>query len=652
WLRIKISLSGYTVWLRTWQVQVGRIKLYLLDSNDLANLPEHRGITNELYGGGSETRIQQEIILGIGGWRLLRAIGFQPEVCHMNEGHAAFLVLERAADLMAQHKITFAQALAVTRAGNLFTTHTAVAAGFDHFSPSLMWQFLGTYATETLGIDFNALLALGRKNPNDYSEGFNMAYLAIRGSGAVNGVSQLHGEVSRNMFSSLFPRWPEPEVPIGSVTNGVHMPSWDSKEADQIWTRSCGKDRWRGGLETLERDIASISNEDLWEFRNISRKTLVDYIRKKFHRQVKVSGIFGDIGDIEKEIFDPQTLTLGFARRFVPYKRPNLLLHDPDRLIQILTNPAKPVQLVIAGKAPPYDESGKALIREWIQFIQYHKLYKHVIFLSDYDMLLTQQFVQGVDVWINTPRRPWEACGTSGMKVLVNGGINLSELDGWWAEAYSPERGWALGDRKEHGDNHSWDTHEADELYHLLENDVVPGFYNRNEKDIPVEWVNRIRRSMAELTPRYSANRTVRQYTENYYLPAARKYLKRVTHQAEEAKKLLDIHNDLRNKWGGIQFRNLIVERIEGGYTFKVQVFLNGINNDYLAAELYANGLSDSDPEKIKMEGKPGIVGRGEYIFVCTVITTRPSGDYTPRIYPNYLDVVVPLEDSLILWQR
>ena len=292
-----------------------------------------------------------------------------------------------------------------------------------------------------------------------------MAFLAIRGSGAVNGVSKLHGRVSQHLFESLFPRWPDIEIPVGSVTNGVHMPSWDSEIADKIWTEACGKERWRGDLETLEKDISTVTDETLWQLRNTSREILVGYVRKRFESQLKVSFKSNEIIEIAKGVFSPNALTLGFARRFVSYKRPNLLLHDADRFIRILTNPEWPVQLIIAGKAPPFDETGKALIRQWIQFIEQHNLYHHVIFLSDYDMLLTEHLVQGVDVWLNTPRRPWEACGTSGMKVLVNGGINLSELDGWWAEAYNPEIGWALGNGHEHSEDPALDAIEAEELY-------------------------------------------------------------------------------------------------------------------------------------------------------------------------------------------
>jgi starch phosphorylase len=331
WLRLEIALPGYSVWLRAWQVQVGRVKLYLLDSNDAANFPAHRGITSELYGGGPELRLKQELLLGIGGWRLLVALGIQPEVCHLNEGHAAFAVLERARGFMQETGQSFEVALAATRAGNLFTTHTAVAAGFDRFTPALIEQYLKGYAEQKLGLPLHDLLALGRQNPNDSSESFNMAYLAIRGSGAVNGVSRLHGEVSRNLFEPLFSRWPSEEVPVGYVTNGVHMPTWDFRR---------------------------VSDSRLWQFRVAGGKSLVQYTRERLSRQLAVSGASPEAVDEAKHLFDPNALTLGFARRFATYKRPNLLLHDPDRLLRLLTNLARPVQLIIAGKAHPDDRGG------------------------------------------------------------------------------------------------------------------------------------------------------------------------------------------------------------------------------------------------------------------------------------------------------
>ena len=395
WLRLEIPAPSGPVWLRAWQARVGRVNLYLLDSNDLANDPAVRGITSELYGGGAELRLKQELILGIGGWRLLRALGLRPEVCHLNEGHAAFAVLERARSFMEETGLPFQAALAVTRAGNLFTTHTAVEAGFDRFSPALVESCLGGYARQKLGITPAELLALGRVDPHDSSEPFNMAVLAIHGSGAVNGVSRLHGQVSRRLFEPLFPRWPAGEVPVGHVTNGVHMPTWDSPEADALWTEACGKDRWLGSVEKLEQDMRRVSNERLWQFRTEASGSFVECVRARLGRQLAASGAPAEAVAEARQVFDPKALTLGLARRFAAYKRPNLLLHDPERLLRLLANPERPVQLVLAGKAHPADHSGQALIQEWTRFIRRPEARRHVMFLSDYNMLLSETLVQG-----------------------------------------------------------------------------------------------------------------------------------------------------------------------------------------------------------------------------------------------------------------
>ena len=653
WLRLEIALPGYSVWLRAWQVQVGRVKLYLLDSNDAANFPAHRGITSELYGGGSELRLKQELLLGIGGWRLLRALGLQPEVCHLNEGHAAFAVLERARNFMEEAEQPFEVALAATRAGNLFTTHTAVTAGFDRFAPALIEQYLGWYADKRLGITLHDLLALGRQNPNDSSETFNMAYLAIRGSGAVNGVSRLHGKVSRHLFRPLFPSWPEDEIPIGYVTNGVHMPTWDSAPADDLWTESCGKDRWLGTTGTLEQDIRRVSDTRLWKFRTAASRSLVEYARGRVSRQLAASGAPPAEVDDAKHLFDPNALTLGFARRFATYKRPNLLLHDPQRLIRLLTNSQRPVQLIIAGKAHPEDRAGQALIHEWISFIRQPEIRPHVVFLSDYDMLLTEHLVQGVDVWINTPRRPWEACGTSGMKVLVNGGINLSELDGWWAEAYTPEVGWALGDGREHGDDPAWDAVEADALYDLLEREVVPEFYARNQSGIPTAWIKRMRESMARLTPRFSADRTVREYTEQHYLPAATAYHLRIANKGAIGRQIVDWQHAVDRKWGGLRFGDLRVETNADHQFFEVEIFLNDLDLNAVRVELYADGVNGGDPVREEMKWARLLPGAPDgWVYHATVPAARPAGDYTVRVTPHYDGVAVPLGDARILWQR
>lgn len=653
WLRLEIALPGYSLWLRAWQVQVGRTKLYLLDSNDAANFPAHRGITSELYGGGPELRLKQEMILGIGGWRLLRALGIHPDVCHLNEGHAAFAILERTNCFMQDTGQPFDVALAVTRAGNLFTTHTAVPAGFDCFSPSLIERYLGEYAEKQLGITRLQLLALGRKDNRNESESFNMAYLAIHGSGAVNGVSRLHEKVSHHIFEPLFPQWPTNEVPVGHITNGVHMPTWDSKETDKIWTEFCGKDRWLGMNETLEQNIRRVSDAKLWEMRTKANKALIDFASGYVSKQLIGSGHSASSVEVAKHLFNSNILTIGFARRFVSYKRPNLLLHDKERLMRILTNKDAPVQLILSGKAPPFDQQGKDLIHEWMQFIRQTNPHPPVMFLADYDMRVSGNLVQGVDVWINTPSRPWEASGTSGMKVLVNGGINLSELDGWWAEAYSPEVGWALGDGKEHDDVQAWNDIEANQLYDLLENEVIPEFYKRNEKGIPVTWVARMRESMAQLTPRFSADRTVREYTEQHYLPAATKYLDRAADMGAIGKQIVDWLLILEQNWLSLQFGEVNIETQDDQHVFDIQVYTNNLDPTTMQVELYADGINGSEPVRQMMKQGRQLEGTSKgNTYSARVSAARPVTDYTARIIPILSGISVPLETNLILWQH
>ncbi len=414
--------------------------LYLLDSNDPLNSPADRGITSKLYDASGEIRLLQEMVLGIGGWRVVTALGIPAGVCHLNEGHAAFVVLERARSVMHQTGQAFPVAWWAMRAGHVFTTHTPVAAGFDAFAPALIRRYFRDYVSQ-LDMSLDQLLALGRWNPHDADAPFNMAMLAVRGSSAVNGVSRLHGAVSRRLFQPLFPRWPEPEVPVGAITNGVHVPSWDSAWADALWTECCGKGRWLGTLDALPAAIQGLSDQELWAFRAQGRRALVTAVRQHRAQQLRQHGADPHAVQAVQQALDPNALTLGFARRFTAYKRPHLLLHDPDRLTRILTHPERPVQLIAAGKAHPQDEEGKRLVQQFVSFAGQPAVRHRVVFLEDYDMALAEHLVQGVDVWLNTPRRPWEACGTSGMKVLVNGGLNCSELDGWWAEAYRPEVG-------------------------------------------------------------------------------------------------------------------------------------------------------------------------------------------------------------------
>jgi len=652
WLRIPLHLPEATVWVRSWEANVGRAKLYLLDTNDPANLPTHRCITSQLYGGGPELRLQQEMVLGLAGWRLLYALGIRPEVCHLNEGHAAFVVLERALSYMEEQHQPFDVALTVTRAGNLFTTHTPVEAGFDRFPPTVIRQYLERYAEHELRVEFDDLLSLGRGNRLDHSEPFNMAFLAVRGSGAVNGVSQLHGGVSKRLFQPLFPRWPQAEVPVGHVANGVHVPTWDSVEADKLWTMKCGKERWRGALETVER-LKGASDEELWDLRTRARQALVEYTRQRLSRQRTHQGA----GQLEitqaNSIFHPESLTIGFARRFATYKRPNLLLYDRDRLVRILNNRQCPVQLVVAGKAHPEDHDGQAMIKQWSDFISRSDVCPSAVFLNDYDVLLASHLVQGVDLWLNTPRRSWEASGTSGMKVLVNGGLNLSELDGWWAEAYSPELGWAIGDGQEHGDDPGWDAHEAEALYDLLEKEVVPAFYNRDKRGIPNAWVAKMRASMLQLTPRFSSNRTVRDYVRGYYLSACNAYRDRAMNRSELGIELSDWSKSLAQHWSDVRFGTITSQKEGANYIFEVQVFFGELSPNAAVVELYADAGTDSDTFRQKMDvARQPDAPDDHMLYSAKVPANRPASDYTPRVIPCGLKASVPLEAPHILWQH
>jgi starch phosphorylase len=652
WLRIAVAFPGRILRLRAWEAKVGRAKLYLLDSNDPVNRPADQAITSELYGGGPEMRLQQEMALGIGGWRLLNTLGIRVDVCHLNEGHAALAILERVRTVMAETHAPFRVAFAAVRTGNVFTTHTPVPAGFDRFSPALAGQYLSAYADE-LGLGMDGLLALGRKDPQNEKEPLNMAYLAIRGSNSVNGVSRLHGEVSRRIFQPLFPRWPRSEVPVSHVTNGIHTPSWDSAAADGLWSESCGKERWIGTLHTIEEDFKQVSDETLWEFRAKGRQKLIQDVRKRLVRQLTASDVTDERIKAAGDALEPDAITIGFARRFAGYKRPNLLLQDEDRLMKLLNNRDRPVQFIIAGKAHPLDGEGKSLVKAYTRFIRNRGVSHRLVFLVDYDMVLAEQLVQGVDLWLNTPRRPWEACGTSGMKVLVNGGLNLSELDGWWAEAYCPEAGWALGDGREHGEDPTWDDHEADQLYGLLEEEVIPCFYDRDESGIPRAWVARMRKSMAELTPRFSSNRMLREYVDRFYLPAGRNYRARKANNVEKAAEICRWQESLNKNWHRLRFGALEIEERENVYYFSLAVYLNGLEPSTITVQIYADPSDGGEPEIYPMaRGRRLAETQSAYSYTLSIPADRPGSDYTPRIIPFQEEAAVPLEARHILWYR
>jgi len=650
WLRIALEFPGRTVYLRAWQANVGRVQLYLLDSNDLLNGPGDRGITAKLYDGAAEMRLLQEIVLGIGGWSLLVELGIDADVCHLNEGHAAFAVVERARRYMLQKSVSFREAWWATRAGNVFTTHTPVTAGFDTFAPELIRQYFREY-WEKCNSSVQDLIALGRRDAKDETEPFNMAYLALRGCVKANAVSRLHSQVSRRLFRDLFPAWPEWDVPIAHVTNGVHVPSWDSVWADELWTSACGKDRWLGGVTNLVEAIRAKDDATLWGFAAMRRRDLVLYTRERLVWQLKQRG--EERGRIAEaaDVFDPNVLTLGFARRFAEYKRPNLLLQDPDRLARLLLNPQRPVQIIVAGKAHPEDKVGKKLVREWLEFVNRPDVRARAVFLEDYDMALAQQLVQGVDLWINTPRRPWEACGTSGMKVLVNGGLNVSTLDGWWAEAYSPEVGWAIGGPDDTATN--IDSLDAERLYQVLEREAAPMFYERDARGLPVAWIARMRASIAELAPRFSSNRMLKEYVEEIYGPAAAAYRRRSDSGRNVARSLLSWETKTHANWREVHFGRCSVEQRADAWSFEVQVYFGEIEPDWVTVELCADPAPEGPPVRQMMMRGPAIAGAmNGFVFHANVPTSRPQWHYTPRVTAFHPEAQTPLESTLILWQR
>jgi starch phosphorylase len=652
WLRIRLELPGRSILVRVWQAQVGRAKLYLLDSNDQLNSPADRGASALLYPSGARPRLTQEIILGMGGWQVLEELGLEIDVCHLNEGHAAFAVLARAISFMRRTGLPFSVALWAIRAGNVFTTHTPVEAAFDRYPLELIRPY-ATYLAEVTHVPIHDLLALGRKDPENNDEPFNMAFLAMRGCGVVNGVSKLHGTVSRHIFQPLYSNWPQYEVPIGHVTNGVHVPSWDSAEADTLWTSTCGKQRWLGRLDELCSSIEQISDRDLWSFRASQRQTLIQYARHRLVRQMQMRGAAPDQVRQAGHVLDPNAITIGFARRFAEYKRPTLLLHDSNRLARMLCHPERPVQLIVAGKAHPDDEEGKRLIHALTGFAVRADVWDRVVFIEDYDIALAQRLVAGIDVWLNTPRRPWEACGTSGMKILVNGGLNLSELDGWWAEAYSPEVGWALGDGREHHEP-EYDALEATRLYEILEQQVIPEFYDRDRAGIPQKWLKRIRASMARLTPQFSSNRMVREYVETIYFPASVALRRRIDNGAKLAIELEEWQSQVREGWAGVRFGDVRVSKVEERWHFEAQVYSGDLEPHRVQVELYADPLNDTEsPTRIAMSRQEAIPGAMHgYVYKADCPSTRPAHHFTPRLVPFHPDALIPLEEPLIVWKR
>ena len=517
-LKVSVKLPTGNVFIQVWKLGVGRITLYLLDTNIPDNvLPQDRDITDSLYGGDIDTRIRQEIVLGIGGMRALQAMGLKPTVFHMNEGHSAFLALEQVRLYMRDQKLNFDEALEAARASNVFTTHTPVPAGIDLFDPGIMYHYFSGYCAE-VGVDFQQLMALGRRNCFNRDERFSMAVMALNTSSYRNAVSRLHREVSQEMFHDLWPELPLWEVPITSITNGVHLPSWLNGNLALLYDQYLEPD-WRERFNdpAIWKQIDDIPDEELLDVHRRRKRRLISFVRSRQHS----SAVRRQASSLEVrrsgEVLDPNAFTIGFARRFATYKRATLLFRDVERLKRILLNKDMPVQIVIAGKAHPKDQPGKTYIREVVQLSRDPELWKHLVFVEDYDMKVGRELVQGVDVWLNTPRRGEEACGTSGMKAAINGVLNLSILDGWFDEAYENSGGWAIGEREPYSDDQ--DALHASAIYSLLENEIVPMFYE-NREQTPREWMRRVKQSLTHISPAFDCRRMVHEYMTELYEPA------------------------------------------------------------------------------------------------------------------------------------
>jgi starch phosphorylase len=662
-LTVEVEYPGRTVKAQVWRAQVGRVPLYLLDTNISDNAPKDRDLTDQLYGGDDDMRIRQEIMLGIGGTQVLEALGQRPTVCHMNEGHSAFLALERIRLRMEENKLTFAEACNLTSAGNVFTTHTPVPAGIDWFHPDLV-DYYFSHFYPVLGLSRHEFLGLGRMNPNDPNGYFCMALLAMRLANRINGVSKLHAEVSRRMWQEAWPQVPVDEVPIVGITNGIHARSWISHDMADLYDRYLGP-RWveRPADQAVWQRVPRIPDEELWRTHERRRERLVAFARARLAGQLEQRGSRpAEIRQAE-EVLDPEALTIGFARRFATYKRGNLLFHDIERLARIIGDKDRPVQIIFAGKAHPRDNPGKELIRQIIHHARRPEFRNRIVFLEDYDMVMARYLVQGVDIWLNTPRRPHEASGTSGMKATANGALNLSVLDGWWDEGYTSETGWAIGHGEEYAEDQAEDQDriEANAIYDLLEKEIVPLFYDRGRDGLPRGWIAKMKAAMRDHAAVFNTNRMVREYTETCYLPSARRARRLSADGQGRAKALAAWKEQVSRQWGQIRIERIWTERpdeadLEVGAQLLVQaeLFLGDLKPTDVAVELY-HGLLDGDGQIVGGRTLPTLIaqskGDGKYIF-AGAIPCRTSGlhGYALRIVPQHEDLGNPFEMGLILW--
>jgi starch phosphorylase len=656
---ISVPFPGREAWARVWRIQVGRVPLYLLDTNIPQNTPEDRVITNQLYGGDNDMRIRQEMILGIGGIRALRALGKTPSVCHMNEGHSAFCALERIRIQMEENHLDFATAREAVAAGTCFTTHTPVPAGNDTFPPALVEHHLAPYLNQ-LRLDGHEFLGLGRQNPRDGNEPFCMTVLAIRLANVTNAVSKLHGNVSRRMWKNIWPTLPEPEIPIISITNGVHTRSWLAAEMAQLYDRYLGI-QWeeRPTDHTIWKRIDHVPHGELWRTHERRRERLVAFARVRLKEQLRRRGAPPSEIDQAEEVLDPDTLTIGFARRFATYKRGTLIFRNLDRLAEIVNNKDRPVQFFFSGKAHPRDHGGKELIAQILHVARRPEFRRRIVFLEDYDINVARILVQGIDVWLNNPRRPQEASGTSGMKVCCNGGINLSVLDGWWAEGYMQDAGWAIGAGEEYSDHQYQDEVESRAIYDLLEQEIVPLFYKRSSDGLPRGWINMMKRSMACNCPVFNTNRMVQEYVEKSYWPSAERFQNLAGDQLKRAADLAQWRQRMTSGWSNIHIESVDAKgadpmRVGGELEVKARIQLGGFSPDDVEVQLF-HGTVDSfgeipAPRTVPMS-RDGSVDGQVWVYQGK-IPCRTSGQhgFAVRVLPKHPDLPHLFEPRLICW--
>lgn len=672
---IGIQFPDRTVQAQIWKVMIGRTPLYLLDTNLTVNSFHDRTITQTLYGGDSEMRICQEIVLGIGGLKALFALGQEPTVCHMNEGHAAFMALERVRKLRSRFNMTFEEALEAARASNVFTVHTPVAAGNDEFPVEMIDKYFGHYYG-TLGINREQFLALGRVHPNDSHESFKMPVLALRTSAYRNGVSQLHGEVSRKIWSGLWPELPVSEIPITSITNGIHAKTWLSPELNSLYERYLGA-RWADEAvdKSIWHNLDQVPDEELWRIHQRGKERLVAFARTRLKRQLQRRGAFHTELSWAEEVLDPEALTIGFARRFATYKRGNLLLREPQRLIKLLTNTETPVQFIFAGKAHPRDTAGKEIIRQLVHFASENpEIRRRLIFLEDYDMDIARYLVQGVDVWLNNPRRPMEASGTSGMKAAINGVLNMSTLDGWWCEGYIPDGGWIIGAGEEYDDLSYQDQVESQAIYNLLEQEVVPLFFNRGKDRLPRRWIRRMKNTIKWCAPRFNTSRMVAEYTRRFYHPADVRWQELTANDMERVKALSLWKQKIRQSWSDLGIRSVETKTVNGepvgdfggkqpelsvGSQVQVQtrVHLGRLEPTDVSVQIYYGRVDSSgqirDGQVSEMAYVDNSLGPERVGQFSGTIPCRISGQhgFALRILPRHPDLVEPYESGLVLWE-